>query len=246
MIDGSFTTLGATQNEANAWLSVRVPDSSAVGYIAVWNRNDYAQYAQWLWPYELWVGNFAGDASENAVRCGATITEGAGQGPFVTACPAGTFGTYVTLRLVGWRRYLTIAELIPYLPLQQGAQAVATPGGGKGKDANADGSSPAPNYASLEGSLPDAPFPQNLAEAISLGLNVNEGSGCVSQSEASDHDHGAMYALIVLAACNLVAVLVVAWCVHMRRVTVREVEKDPTTELAAKSATPAQADHDNI
>ena len=80
VIDGKLYTvddpsLCASAEEDNAWIYVRVPPATPVGYVLVHNRGDDPSYAAWLSPYEIWVGatapnSPAGPAATGAVRCG--------------------------------------------------------------------------------------------------------------------------------------------------------------------------------
>ena len=104
-IDGIHDTLCASQWQRNAWLSVRVPSGAPIGRVAVYNRDDETEYAEWLSPYEVWVGAAAGDAdNSSAHRCSAQpILVPPTFGPFVTDCNGATShgnATYVTLRQV--------------------------------------------------------------------------------------------------------------------------------------------------
>ena len=57
-IDGDLTSLVASDNEPNAWLSVRVgADAPPLGLVAVYNRADDAQFQAWLSPFEVYVGS---------------------------------------------------------------------------------------------------------------------------------------------------------------------------------------------
>ena len=111
-IDGNYDTLCATRNETGAWLSVRLPAASAVSYIGLTNRDDSLAYAAWLSPFELWLGSAFGDSSSGtAVRCAGPLAVPPQKGPFMVRCDSAAQASYVTVRLVGGPRYLTISEL---------------------------------------------------------------------------------------------------------------------------------------
>lgn len=109
-IDGDPSTLCASNQQVNAWLSVRLPSSTPIAYVSILNRGDSEEYAAWLSSFEVWVGSSFGDTS--AVKCGE-LNVPAMAGPFVVNC-AGAQGKFVTLRQVGAARFLTIAELEVY------------------------------------------------------------------------------------------------------------------------------------
>ena len=122
-IDGNKRTLCASRAEQNAWLSVRVAAGTSVEHVAIYNRGDFAAYQEWLSPFEVYVGASAGDVSTSAIRCGGVNAVPAGPGPFSVVC-GGAVGAYVTLRLVGRVRYLTIAELEVFGVAGQGTSVV--------------------------------------------------------------------------------------------------------------------------
>ena len=107
----------STQGVGN-WLSISVPTSTPIGYVAAYN----IQGSRGFWPEQLgefgvWVGNRPGDtASSSAVKCGDASYRGGGgldTEPYVLWC-GGAVGEYVTLKQSGGGRYLVISEMYAY------------------------------------------------------------------------------------------------------------------------------------
>mmetsp|Transcript_38023 Transcript_38023/g.94876 ORF Transcript_38023/g.94876 Transcript_38023/m.94876 type:complete len:344 (-) Transcript_38023:246-1277(-) len=108
------------------WLSLRLEASATVGHVVIHGREDCCQ--RHLSPFEVWVGDKEG-ATEGAARCGGDGPEGVTSfdtsewntdeqkaimvGPFTVEC-GGLKGEYVTLRLPGEGRLLTISEMTVY------------------------------------------------------------------------------------------------------------------------------------
>lgn len=130
-IDRSSATLCATQLQARAWLSLKLPSDAHIGYVAVSNRVDHLDFMQWLLPFDVYVGGDAyGDVSASAAQpaqlCARharpAITDASTlAGPFVAFCGGvqptsqSTPATYVTIRLAGAvARYLSVAEVAVY------------------------------------------------------------------------------------------------------------------------------------
>jgi hypothetical protein len=130
LIDNNLGTLAATQstkgrardqdifvrgNERHQWASVSVvvPTGKAIGYVAVYNRDDAPQYASWLSPYEVWLGNSFGDLQH---QCGDSLTAENDMGPFVTPCNGPTNLTFVTIiiRSLSRERWLTLSQIEVY------------------------------------------------------------------------------------------------------------------------------------
>ena len=59
VIDGNTATLAAsnllTATSGDQWISVQMPAGSRIGYVAVYNRDDYAWATAMLNPYEIWL-----------------------------------------------------------------------------------------------------------------------------------------------------------------------------------------------
>ena len=143
-IDGNYNSICASGWQQNAWLSVEVPRETQIDYVAVYNRVDNANYASWLNPFEVWVSETQGDFSlTNAVKCAGPVSaplrinSDPANAAFVVACPAGTKGSYFSIRQVGQARYLTLLEVEAYAnPATTASVAsatVAVTGGGKAK-----------------------------------------------------------------------------------------------------------------
>lgn len=123
-IDGNLNTICASKWQAGAWLSIALPAGSAIDYVAVYNRADVERYAGWLNPFEVWVGNTAGDL---ATKCAGPVSDPWTPGvvtPFVVACPAAV-GSYVTLKQTGQARYLTVLEMEAYTSARQSSASVS-------------------------------------------------------------------------------------------------------------------------
>lgn len=204
-IDGKpvddYFSLCATKKGTNQWLSVRVPTASRVGYVAVYNREDKQQYMEWLSPFEVWVGNHAGDVtSSNAVRCGNVQyvdTSKRHGAPFVVACPPNAIGEYVTIRLVRWARYLTIAELEVYSNELRAASVSA--------------SQRRVDYDELQRALPNSP-------ELSLSTEFAPANSYTTDDVLRSEDNwlfGALGVVAILVACTLIGVLYLV-CVHRR------------------------------
>ena len=121
-IDGNLATICASLWQTNAWLSIETPSRTAVDYVAIYNRADMSEYAEWLNPYEVWVSDAAGDfESPAAIKCAGPLSSPVKIGVSVTAesaivigCPWGTLGSHVSVRQVGRPRYLTLLEVEIY------------------------------------------------------------------------------------------------------------------------------------
>ena len=114
-IDGDATTFSATGHALGAWLSVRLPPASRVGYVSLRNRPD-APFAHLLDQFAIVVGGAYGDTtSPESVHCGtARYALGTPSQRYTLWC-GGASGEYVTLKQTGgvWRQ-LGVAELEPY------------------------------------------------------------------------------------------------------------------------------------
>ena len=101
-IDGDIRTLAASglmTAAADEWISIEVPAGAAIGYVAVYNRDDYASAAAMLNPYELWLTATAGTAaseSTSAYRCASGLVAPS-IGPYMTWCGGRNDLPYVTL-----------------------------------------------------------------------------------------------------------------------------------------------------
>ena len=115
-VDGTGSSLCASDLEVNAWLSVRLPPDQRVDYVGVYNRADVDEYIAWLGSFDIWRGSHFGDvgnATQSAHWCGA-VDAPATAGPFFVSCADAGLGDYVTLRQTGTARHLTIDELVAY------------------------------------------------------------------------------------------------------------------------------------
>lgn len=122
-IDNVVTTVCLSAIGVDQWLSIEVPFASAVGYVAIYNRATQG-YAEWLSPFEIWIGNAPGTFSyPNATRCGdrhsASVNEG--YGPFIVWCGIrNSDATFVTLRRASSEiGHLTIGELYAFRDASQ-------------------------------------------------------------------------------------------------------------------------------
>ena len=106
-----YTTLMASNYQANAWLSARVPSGTQIGLVAVYNRNDGTYYQNLLGSFDIWIGSSAGD---RGVKCGSWTGATNSVGPFVINCGGVSSGEWVTLRQVGGARFLTITGFRAY------------------------------------------------------------------------------------------------------------------------------------
>ena len=170
-VDGVLVGGAPCMSEANVtspWLSVRLPSNSSVSEVVVHPREDCCQAD--LSPFEVWVSEGEGSPdygvqpqSGAATLCGgeATSVPATAAGPFRIFC-GGIKGNYVTLRLPGPERTLSLAELRVFGPATPTAQPPVT----------AESAAPAPPAPSpilpsplpSNGTTPSAP-PHTLADA---------------------------------------------------------------------------------
>lgn len=151
IIDGNLNSICASRWQQNAWLSIELPVGSTIDYVAVYNRADHRGYADWLSPFEVWVGGGAGDTSSpSAVKCDGPVSVPWSNDvtPYMIACPHAV-GSHVTLKQMGRARYLTVMEVEAFTTERQAsatAQAVTKRGGTEGTTAavKVDASHPAP------------------------------------------------------------------------------------------------------
>lgn len=121
-IDGDTSSasesLCASQSRNNNWISVRVTGTAAIGDVAVWNRVDNTEFAEWLGDFEVWLGATVGDtASATSSKCGeASYDEQTNSRPYVVSCGQVTSsGRYVTVKQIGLKRFLSLAEVQVFL-----------------------------------------------------------------------------------------------------------------------------------
>ena len=100
-IDNNFNSVCATTEGAAGanWAAVRVPPSSPIGDVHLFNRRDYASLQPWLGSFSVWVGATAGDTS-SGVHCGdASHPNALGETePYIVSCGGTRNGTWVTIR----------------------------------------------------------------------------------------------------------------------------------------------------
>ena len=122
-------------NSVDPWLSIRVPEGSRIGSVAVFLRNNSCCRGNLLSPFEVWVGDAPGhplrtkgsskcthqpcDQSHRATRAlndnGTFYVEehwdpSGPPAPLIVSC-GGVVGEYVTLSLPGVRRTLNVAQV---------------------------------------------------------------------------------------------------------------------------------------
>ena len=122
-IDGDIRSIAASGvlSAANdEWISVQMPAGSAIGHVAVYNRDDYPWATAFLNPYELWLTAAPGTVtveSSTAHRCAADL-EAPDIGPYMTWCGARSDLPYVTLIVRAAAapptRLLSLGELMVY------------------------------------------------------------------------------------------------------------------------------------
>jgi hypothetical protein len=123
-IDGDIDTRSVTRKRQGNWISVELPESTAVQYVALYNRVDLkGSWPAQLGTFEVWVSSAAGDtASSSAVMCGTASYRNPVDSwrharldsePYVVDC-SGVYGQFVTVKQVGPSRILVVAELKVY------------------------------------------------------------------------------------------------------------------------------------
>ena len=115
-IDGRMETFAATKFSAGAWLSVRVPNDSPIGWVAVHNRRD--EYSNLLGEIGVWLGVRLGDTSAaTAHSCGvATFDASQEPAPYLFFCGGVSRKPMVTVKQLGTGKgYLSVAELEPFI-----------------------------------------------------------------------------------------------------------------------------------
>ena len=110
-IDGDMTTAFVSRSGAGNWLSVQVPLSARIGYVAVHNVLN-PTYASYLGRFEVWSSAGAGEVS--GYKCGEDEHTDGRAVPFVFWCGGDRHGGFVTLKQKGGARILPIAELEVY------------------------------------------------------------------------------------------------------------------------------------
>jgi len=112
------SSLCASKNRNNNWISVKVAGSVTIGEVAVWNRDDNAEFAEWLGDFEVWIGDSTGGFTPpSATKCGeASYNAQTNARPYIISCAHVTSsGRYVTIRQVGLKRFLSLAEVQVFL-----------------------------------------------------------------------------------------------------------------------------------
>ena len=116
--DSSYTTMCATNQGGvgNNWVAMQVPAGTNVGYVAVYNRRDYASIQNWIGSFQVYLGTSAGDTS--GTLCGDATYRNAGDdtAPYVLSCGGASSGTWITVRQTACPStcLLALAELEVY------------------------------------------------------------------------------------------------------------------------------------
>ena len=122
-IDGNYENFVASQWETDAWLSVRVPSNTAIGYVAVYMRRD--AYAYLLGTFEIWLGASYG---HRGYKCGESAwAQSHGNNPYWLWCGGLNQYGYVTILRTGAAGYLTFSELEAYTVLSPPPPLIPTP-----------------------------------------------------------------------------------------------------------------------
>ena len=113
------TTMCHSQEQQWPWVSIQLPPASNIVQIIIFNR--YSCCYERLSPFQLWVGQSAGDyGSSTSSACGIhNLTVPATFGPFGFDCTSGTggaplVGEYVTLVLPGPTRIINLMGIHAY------------------------------------------------------------------------------------------------------------------------------------
>jgi len=261
-IDGRLSTVCASKWQANAWLSVQVPAGSAVDYVAIYNRADRRQYAEWLGQFEIYVGNAAGDTGlAGSIKCAGPVSAPWTQGkptPFVIACPRGTTGTHVTLKQVGRARYLTVLEMEAYTNRRQRQGRARTAGGSAqlntptAQAVGAEGDPPGQAAELANTSHPEMPVDQDSAYYATTELEpemaaaqgmplTSDGHDAATQSNSNDID-GITRALVIAVGVTAVAFFVLlAYACRLRRHLHNRTPKAVNIECVAAEMPPEAA-----
>ena len=103
--DAGWSFCNSNTGQTNPWLSVQIPSGSFVDHVFVHARSDCC--TSYLSPFEIYVGNAAGDpVSGGLTRCGLINYPPNTIGPHRVDC--GLVGSYVTLRLPFTNRMIAI------------------------------------------------------------------------------------------------------------------------------------------
>ena len=117
--DGNTATMAATGSAqtTDQWISFQMPANTAVGVVAVYNRNagDGAYLLGMLNQFEVWLGATAGAQTYSCSGGGVSVSTAATQGPYLVDCGGRADLPYVTLLIRAdgstWK-LLSINEMI--------------------------------------------------------------------------------------------------------------------------------------
>jgi len=108
---GAWNFCMSNLNEANPWISLQLPEGSAVSAVNVYARADCCQ--RFLGTFQVWVGPTVGypSSSVGMVQCGQLTAE-EDAGPHTVTCAATLIGSVLTVLLPGTQRFLVLAEVV--------------------------------------------------------------------------------------------------------------------------------------
>ena len=125
-ISGCKSALGS---RGLGWFSVEIPSGTRVDRVELYVYKPFIahgnQVGEALAPYEIWLGNSAGDSGPQATRCGATVYQEPSPDalPAIVSCATADQGSksFVTVKQVGEPevRHFYINELVVYAPVQR-------------------------------------------------------------------------------------------------------------------------------
>lgn len=248
-IDGNYNTVCASRWQQGAWLSVQVPSGTNADYVAVYNRVDHQRYAEWLNPFEVYMSDTLGDTtSASAFKCaGPVSTQWGSAPPFIVSCPRVASGvSYITLRLVGAARYLTLLELEVYTT---GGDAAAAKVASAAVAAAATTSTVAMGVPHVDvGEEPPPPIEEGgayfeMANASTPLGSINDSFHTVAT--ASDGDELSRTRLVVSILAGTVAVAIVgcvallAYALTLRRKVAASVGRSKAPVVLVKTASGA-------
>jgi len=103
----SWSSLCHSRSGTDAYLSIDVGESAAIGYVAIYNRLDCCRDR--LGQFQIWVSETAGQPTS-----GTKCAEADANSAHLIALPCSAYGRYVTLLLPGNNRVLNIQEMYLY------------------------------------------------------------------------------------------------------------------------------------